>query len=81
MNKKLEARITRLEKMLSRKNESSFDDGYYEAASNTVAAWDNLINAYLELAECCDDQEEYKSHLNTVKKLRNFKASEFPHAF
>lgn len=81
MDKKLEARIARLERMVNRKsvkNESV--DAYLQASSDTIAAWDNLIDAYLMLADVCDDSSERALHLSTVRRLRELKRDEFPNA-
>lgn len=78
-----EPQITRLEKLLKSnkrtcKNESV--DAYLQASSDTIAAWDNLIDAYLMLADVCDDSSERALHLSTARRLRELKRDEFPNA-
>lgn len=60
------------------KNESV--DAYLQASSDTIAAWDSLIDAYLMLADVCDDSSERALHLSTVRRLHELKRDEFPNA-
>ena len=91
MDKKLEQRIARLEKLLRNNKkfeqaEDTYDyQAYNKACRDAVSAWRNLIDAYRCIIQALEDediaanQEEIQAHMKTLDVLNKMKNREFPY--